>query len=198
MKKTNSNQFQIIKSNFFYPHGGLIIWIFVILELLAFGIAFGAYFYTRSHQFDLFSKAQLGLNQRLATLNTLILISSGYLLALANRNYQKISIKKTGFLILSAILLGVFFIFIKFTEYKEKLQIGLGTGVNDFYDFYWILTAFHALHVILGIFILSYFSYIFLCQKTKPQKNESFEASVIYWHMCDLIWILLFPIIYLL
>ncbi|MBT4763176.1 MAG: nitric oxide reductase [Bdellovibrionaceae bacterium] len=185
-------------SSLFYPHGGLMIWMFVVLELLVFGMAFGVYFYLKNQEPNLFYESQAHLNQQLATINTLLLISSGYVLAIANRGYKQFSSKTTALLILITATLGIAFLIIKLSEYKEKMDAGLNLGVNSFYDVYWLLTGFHAAHVLVGIIILFYFSYLFFSNKHNSEGDTNFDTVAVYWHMCDIIWILLFPIIYLL
>lgn len=183
---------------FFYPHGGFMIWIFVVLELLVFGMAFGAFFYMKSLEPQIFLESKLKLGQGLATINTLLLITSGYLLALAGRGQKDRCHKKTGFLILMSALLGIGFLVVKFIEYQSKMDLGLILGTNNFFDFYWILTGFHFAHVIIGVLILFYFSYLFFKAKKVDDNDMSFDTAITYWHMCDLIWVILFPIIYLL
>ncbi len=184
--------------SFFYPHGGIMIWMFVVLELLVFLMAFGIYFAAKANEPNLFLESQAHLNQKFAAINTLVLISSGYLLALAVKGYEKLSPKVLGGLTLSASALGVLFIVIKFNEYKEKLDAGFHVSFNSFFEFYWVFTLFHAAHVVLGIFLLMYYSYLFFTGSSVKNFEEGFSTSVIYWHMCDIIWILLFPILYLL
>lgn len=184
--------------SFFYPHGGIMIWMFVLLELLVFGMAFAVYFSVKAGDPELFLESQSHLNQKFAAINTLILISSGYLLALAVRGYQKFSSKILGLLTASASALGFLFILIKFSEYKEKIAAGFHIGFNSFFEFYWVFTLFHAAHVVLGIFLLMYYAYLFFKDGAALENKEGFSTAVIYWHMCDIIWILLFPILYLL
>lgn len=184
--------------SFFEPHGGIMIWMFVVLELLVFLMAFGVYFAAKAKEPALFSESQAHLSQVFATVNTLILITSGYLLALAVRGYKSFSQKVLGVLTLSSAVLGVLFLLIKFSEYKEKLTAGFHIGFNSFFEFYWVLTLFHAAHVILGVLLLLYYSYVFFKNEEIVKSEEGFSMAVIYWHMCDIIWILLFPILYLL
>jgi nitric oxide reductase NorE protein len=94
-------------------------------------------------------------------------------------------------------LFGMFFLVLKTVEYYDKIEDGLGMGYNTFFSFYWMLTLFHVVHVIVGLVILIsiYFGVI---KEKKSTTIEDVEAGAAFWHMCDLIWLLLFPIIYLL
>jgi len=93
---------------------------------------------------------------------------------------------------------GAAFVVIKALEYRDKIAHGLTTGVNQFYDFYWLLTAFHLFHVLLGILVLAYVAA--KVHKGKPFAEADFNLKTgsAFWHMCDLIWVLLFAILYLL
>ena len=88
---------------------------------------------------------------------------------------------------------GFLFLVLKCFEYTQKLEAGLGANYNLFFTFYWSLTLFHVIHVLVGLVILLFM----LFGLKKSTKLEDFEASAAFWHMCDLIWLLLFPVIYL-
>ncbi len=186
--------------SFFYPHGGLMVWMFVTLELLVFGIVFCIYFYMKQDEYEVFVESQKHLNQFLATLNTLILITSGYVVALVSHSIKDKAKKfQNGILVLVSALLGVLFLVLKLVEYQEKINSGFVSGTNSFFSLYWLLTGFHAAHVFLGVCFLLYFSYLFFVGKKVNKNNDmGFDTVATYWHMCDLIWVLLFPIVYLL
>ncbi|WNH08887.1 cytochrome c oxidase subunit 3 [Thalassobellus suaedae] len=94
-------------------------------------------------------------------------------------------------------LFGGLFLCLKSFEYYEKLGEGITVGYNTFFTFYWMLTLFHVIHVIVGLVILT--SVYFGIKKEKSNTSiEDVEASGAFWHMCDLIWMMLFPVIYLL
>jgi len=91
---------------------------------------------------------------------------------------------------------GFLFLGLKSVEYYDKLNMGLVLDYNTFFSFYWLLTGFHVIHVLVGLVILSFFYYTLKKQKTESNL-EDIEAGAAFWHMCDLIWLLLFPVIYL-
>lgn len=90
--------------------------------------------------------------------------------------------------------MGLVFLIVKFTEYQLKLSSGITLSTNTFFTFYFLITGFHAVHVALGILIFVIFIQKIKSQKLKP---EDFEAGAAFWHMCDLIWLIIFPFIYL-
>ena len=184
-------------SNPLQPPGGMMIWIFIFMELLAFGLAFIVFSVLRANGLAVFESSQAELNQGLALLNTLVLVTSGYFVVLANGSYDSGRNRYAARWLGAAIALGGVFVIVKAVEYREKIAHGLTTGVNQFFDFYWLLTAFHLFHVLLGILVLAYMA-------RKIQKGEAFAAEDFnlktgsaFWHMCDLIWVLLFRILYL-
>ena len=81
-------------------------------------------------------------------------------------------------------------------EYYAKIELGYTINYNTFFSFYWMLTLFHVIHVLTGIVIL-FFTQRDLKKNKTAANLENFEASATFWHMCDLIWLLLFPVIYL-
>jgi len=81
-------------------------------------------------------------------------------------------------------------------EYQQKIEHGLVLGYDTFFNFYWLLTGFHVIHVLVGMVILISI-YFGLKNEKKTMKLEDIEAGAAFWHMCDLIWLLLFPVLYL-
>jgi nitric oxide reductase NorE protein len=92
---------------------------------------------------------------------------------------------------------GVLFLILKGFEYADKIDMGLTIGYNTFFTFYWMLTLFHVIHVVVGLIILISV-HLGINKNNSKTTVEDVEASAAFWHMCDLIWLLLFPIIYLL
>lgn len=183
--------------NIYYPPGGILIWIIIFLELLTFGAALIAMVYYGNQELELFHNSSLKLNTTFGTINTLFLLSSGFFMAISVEALKKGNTIKFKKLLLLTMLFGVLFLCLKSFEYHEKLSEGLHMGYNSFFTFYWMLTLFHVIHVVVGLVILiSVYSGI--SKKNCTTTLEDVEASAAFWHMCDLIWLLLFPVIYLL
>jgi nitric oxide reductase NorE protein len=175
----------------------MMIWVFIFMELLAFGLAFIVFTALRARSLELFEASQAELNQALALGNTLVLLSSGYLVVLANGSYDRGANRQAARWLAGAIGLGAVFVAVKGVEYRDKIAHGFTTGVSSFFDFYWLLTGFHLFHVLLGMLILAYMAR--KIQTGRPFAAEDFNLKTgsAFWHMCDLIWVLLFPILYL-
>ncbi len=186
---------KINHKSIYYPPGGILMWIIIFLELITFGMALIAMVYYSKEELDVFQHSRLQLNATIGTVNTVFLIVSGYFMALSlDRFKQGNSIKSKRFLWLT-ILGGLLFLGLKGFEYYDKIETGLTLGHNTFFAFYWLLTGFHVIHVLVGLVIL-----LFIQIKLRKHTIalEDFEASAAFWHMCDLIWLLIFPVIYLL
>ncbi|HUH51441.1 MAG TPA: cytochrome c oxidase subunit 3 [Flavobacterium sp.] len=188
---------EINHKSIYYPPGGILVWIIIYLELLTFGLAIFALTYYGAQERAEFHQDSLLLNKPLATINTILLLTSGFFVAQGVVYFRKKAFDKTSKYFLWAVFSGFGFLVLKMLEYYQKLEAGLDMDYSTFFMFYWFLTAFHWVHVLLGIIIL-----LFLRANIQKKKAEAavddIEAGATFWHMCDLIWLLLFPILYLL
>ena len=184
-----------------YPPGDFAIWIIIYIELLTFGLFFIGYIYSRRGDVELFNASQTLLDQRAGFVNTLILIISSYLVIKAVKLVKTINTQdafaKASKYLLMAIGLGGIFLILKMSEFVGKYQDGINLSTNTFFMFYFLLTVFHFLHVLLGMIIL-----FNLYKKTKiggytKADHKGLETGASYWHMVDLLWIVLFPLIYI-
>lgn len=182
--------------SFFYPPGGILLWLIIFVEMLSFGFALIAFAYYRSLDPDTFRSSGNLINANLATLNTILLLLSGFFMANAVKQFHIKAYKSAQRASLFAMMGGLLFISIKLFEYYGKLENGYTLSFNMFFTFYWLLTGFHLIHVLTGLVIL-YFLSRKLKQHPEQLKPEDFEAGAAFWHMCDLIWLLLFPVLYL-
>ena len=114
---------------------------------------------------------------------------------------NKVPIEKqiddTAKYMLWAIFSGIAFLILKLSEYYPKINAGLDMNYSSFFMNYWLLTGFHWIHVLAGVVIL-YIIRRSILKKKNEASLEDLEAGTAFWHMCDLIWLLLFPILYLL
>lgn len=179
-----------------YPPGDLAIWIFILAEMLAFGVLFVVYAFSRAHQVELFNASQLTLNRTAGAINTLVLITSSYCVVRAVSAIKQNLSRPCAYWLSGAVLLGGIFIGIKLWEFHEKYLAGISLDTNDFYMFYLTLTFFHFLHVLMGMVILA-----FVIAKARrggysAQDHVGVETGASFWHMVDLLWIILFPLVY--
>ncbi len=186
------------------------MWLFMMTEVMFFGGFFLGYSIYRSEYFESFVNGSHHLAMFLGGLNTVVLITSSVTMAFAVRAAQ-LGKKKhiTAFLVMT-LLLACTFMVVKFIEYKDKWDHHLIPGmdfvwtdpgdprtVQLFYGFYFCMTGMHGLHVIIGVGLI-----IWLLIRVKQNKFTSeyyapIENFGLYWHFVDLIWIFLFPLLYL-
>ncbi len=182
--------------NIYYPPGGILMWIIIFLELITFGMAIVAFVYFGKQNSELYHQSRLQLNTTFGAINTFFLLTSGYFMANAVHQFKENNIHKSSFYFKLTMLGGFLFIILKSIEYYHKIEAGISLDTNIFFSFYWMLTGFHVIHVIIGLVILSWTNYG-INKENSDTTIEDIEACGAFWHMCDLIWLLLFPVLYL-
>jgi nitric oxide reductase NorE protein len=170
--------------------GEPMMWVLIVSELLVFGGGMAAMTAMRLTDPTGFAEAQSQLDRVGAALNTVVLVTSGLLAALAVRAAEAGQVTQKRMLLAGAMVLGVVFIVIKGAEYADKAARGISFETHPFFTFYYLLTGFHAAHVIAGILLLGLVALL-----KDPRATETGAA---FWHMVDLVWVVLFPIVYLL
>jgi nitric oxide reductase NorE protein len=180
----------------YYPPGGILMWIIIFLELITFGMAIVAFAYYASEQPELFHHSRMQLNSTFGAINTVFLLTSGFFMANAVHEFKENNLKKSSLYFKLTMLGGLLFLILKSVEYYHKIEAGITPETNVFFTFYWLLTAFHLVHVIMGLIILIWTNYGMM-KKKSDAGVEDIEACAAFWHMCDLIWLLLFPVLYL-
>lgn len=177
--------------------GDFAIWIFIFAEMLAFGVMFVAYAFTRAYDVQLFNQSQLTLNRTSGAINTLVLIASSYCVANAVSAIRQGYATKCANWLIGTCLLGGVFVVVKMAEFIEKFDAGISLSTNNFYMFYLSLTFFHFMHVLMGMVIL--ISIIIKARRGgySAQDYVGVESGASFWHMVDFLWIILFPLIYI-
>lgn len=170
--------------------GDLMMWVLIVSEFLVFGAALLAFLAVRATDPAGFSADQAMLDRTAGALNTVVLVTSGLFAALAVVSREREQRTRARWWLLAAGSLGIIFLIVKSFEYGHKADLGIGIETSSFYTFYYLTTGFHALHVVAGIIMLGLVAWV--------DSVRNVEAAVAFWHMVDFIWVLLFPIIYLL
>ena len=177
--------------------GDLAIWFFIFAELLIFGIAFLSYAIARVQNVEMFNQYQLTLNSELGAANTLLLITASYFVVRAIHAIRVDNVKGCITWLYASLGCGAGFLLLKSVEYHDKFSHGINLSTNTFYMFYLSLTMFHFMHVIFGMIIL--FSITIKAQRGgySAKNYIGIETGASYWHMVDLVWIILFPLVYI-
>lgn len=179
-----------------YPPGDLAIWIFILAELSVFAIFFASYAFTRMGNPELFDTYQQTLDRRAALINTLALITSSYFVVRAVAAIREGSQSGCARWLLAALAMGLLFLAVKSAEYTHHLGAGVNLSTNTFYMFYLSLTFFHFMHVILGMVILAAVAIKARSGGYSAAEHTGVETGASYWHMVDLVWLILFPLVY--
>ncbi len=178
--------------------GDIAWWFFLGAEFATLCMFFVVFAFMRKAELEHFQAAQEILDPRYALANSLVLITSGYFVARGLLSMRSGNRPVASRWMLAAALFGLLFVGIKTTEYVHKFQLGLSFSSGTFWFFYYFLTGFHFLHVLLGLGFLVWVA----MQLRKPDPEEKLlpvaESCGAFWHMLDLVWIVLFPILYLL
>jgi cytochrome c oxidase subunit 3 len=196
------------------------IWLFLASEVLFFSGLFVAYGVYRAHHPELFRYAALFLDWRMGAINTVVLISSSLAAAWSVRAAQLGQRRVLAFTLLATLALAATFMVIKYLEYSHKLHNGVGWGpscspspellaslpeaaralpvpphLGTFFSIYYMMTGLHGIHVLVGMGLYGWL----LARRADfgPGYYGPVDTVALYWHLVDLIWIFLFPLLYL-
>ena len=178
------------------------IWIFILLDMLIFTEMFGIFAWYRAENRELFESSQQTVNPVYGLVYTLLLLASSWCVVMAVSAVRKRLFEIASRFVLWGFALGAAFVAIKFVEYGEKLHSGITPVTNQFFMFYFVMTFVHLLHVSVGLGVLLYMrNQVCGLQHSGigPDRNpmRMIEAGAVYWHMVDLLWVVLFALFYL-
>jgi nitric oxide reductase NorE protein len=171
---------------------------FIVADLMAFGLFFAFFMIGRRAQVALFERSAALLNADVGMLNTLILVTSSWLVVLAVRGARRGERKAVRTFLALAFVVGAGFAVTKVSEYAEKVSHGVTLLTNDFFMFYFVLTGIHFLHFLIGMGVLAMLWFKAGREAVDGPLFGWLESGGLYWHMVDLLWIVLFPMLYLL
>ena len=176
------------------------VWLFLASEVMLFGGLFSAYILLRLTDPNWINYGQNALNVPLATLNTVVLITSSVTMVMSWVSLKLKDLKKYKMYMGATLLCSFIFLIIKYFEYTAKFDHGLYPSTNNFLAVYFTITGLHALHIIGGIVVNGYFYGPGIKMwDTEPERfTNRIEIAGLYWHFVDLVWIFLFPALYLL
>ncbi len=192
-----------------FDSGRMGIWLFLVTEVLFFGGLFCAFAIFRNWYFSSFVEAHHHLDKVMGAVNTLVLIGSSLTMALAVRAAQENKRQLCNFLLAITLLCAGIFLVVKYGEYTHKLHDGLLPGKffsakgfsspnpGVFFAIYFMMTGIHGLHVVIGMGLIAWI----LIRNNRGDFSSKYYAPVegvgLYWHLVDLVWIYLFPLLYL-
>jgi heme/copper-type cytochrome/quinol oxidase subunit 3 len=178
-------------------HGKIGMWLFLASEIMFFAGFFSAFVVLRNANLPVFEAGAAELDYRLATLNTAILIGSSLTMALSILFLEKKDEAKFRLFLFLTILGACGFLCVKYVEYTTKFHHGLFPSTSSFFGLYYLMTGFHGIHVVGGMIPMVWMLMKSLFGKNGYKDAKRVEVLGLYWHFVDLVWIFLFPILYL-
>jgi nitric oxide reductase NorE protein len=173
------------------------VWFFIFADMCAFALFFLIFSIGRMAQTELYEASRQQLDLVMGMSNTLILLTSGAFMARATSLARAGDWQGTRTALLLTLAVGSAFAVTKALEWGAKAEHGIGLTTNEFFTYYFVFTGIHFLHFVVGIGVLLVL--IGRCRQDLPQTDRLrwIEAGGAYWHMVDLLWIVLFAMIYL-
>lgn len=177
------------------------VWVLIFGELSMFTVLFASFIFYRAASPELYIASQASLHHGLGAFNTLVLLGSSYFVAMAMAALrQQHGYERVRRHLRHAMLCGALFVVVKLIEYASALSQGFNLLTNEFFMFYFTLTGIHLVHVLVGLLLLAALSRQvgskLSVAGTISEALAGFSTS--FWHMVDIVWIVLFPLLYLL
>ena len=184
------------------------MWVFLITEIMFFGGLFCAYMVYRYMYFQAWEAGSEHMDFWYGTINTAVLLTSSLTMAMASQAAESPAQLRRLVLacLLATALLGLAFMVIKGFEYKEDIDKHLvpgpgfalpQQGAQLFFGLYWLVTGVHAIHLSVGIVLVGRLFWEFYRSELPTKENPELEVTALYWHLVDIVWIFLYPLIYL-
>ena len=173
------------------------VWVAIGADSVIFAILFMSFMQARLTDPGVFEASRQTLNMHLGGIDTLILLTSSWSVALAIQALKRGLVDRVPRYVLGGALTGLMFMVSKSIEYFQKFAEGLTPATNDFYMWYFTLTGIHLLHVIFGTCLLTY---VWINSRRAAYSSSNRvvpECVASYWHLVDLLWIVIFPLLYL-
>lgn len=174
------------------------VWIFVGADMAFFGLLFVSFMLGRRDNVAIFEAGRDALDFNFGGINTLILLTSSWFVALAVNAARRDQVQTLCRCLIGALLSGAAFGVSKIVEYTREIGAGYTPATNDFFMYYFTLTGIHFMHVIAGCVVLT----VMLLKARRGgysgASHAGLEVGATYWHMVDLLWIVIFPLLYLL
>jgi cytochrome c oxidase subunit 3 len=185
------------------------MWLFLTSEVMFFGVMFTAYLIYRRAFPQTFAEASTHLDQVLGSINTFLLLTSSFTVALAVNSIRRGMRKWMVAFLALTILLGLAFLGVKFLEYSHEIEQNLFPGGNFvypgahpqnaqlFFSLYFLMTGWHALHMLVGISMVSLVALLGILGRFTAQDHAPVEIVGLFWHFVDIVWLFIFPLLYL-
>jgi len=172
-------------------------WTFIVADASLFALLFFQFSRDRSLQPALFDEGQRDMMVLLGTVNTLVLVSSSWLMASAVRDMCRHSVRTGLRLIAGTAALGFVFAAVKISEYVLALRSGHTISTSPFFMYYFVITGIHLVHLMIGVVAVVVVGWRLRVGIRRPLDRTFLECGAAYWHLVDLLWMFIFPMLYL-
>lgn len=172
-------------------------WVFILGDMTVFGFAFAVYLGARMGDPALFDAGQQQLDVAIGVFNTLLLLMSSLLVVVGVRAVGRRRRQTAQRLFAGAIACGLAFVVNKVVEYSSKLDAGFTPATDEFWTYYYVLTGLHLFHLVVGLGVLAFLIRQARSATLTARRYSYVEGGACFWHMVDLLWIILFPLLYL-
>ena len=174
------------------------IWVLIFGDMVAFAVFFGVFMHSRGSHVVMFDESRRHLHVGYAVVNTALLLTSSLFVAISVRAYRAGNQRMAPRLIVFAAVCGLGFVANKALEYQDKFDNGITFTTNLFYTFFFTITGIHLLHVLIGLVGLAFVWRMTRRADRRPGNLLIIEVGASFWHMVDLLWLVIFPLLYLL
>jgi nitric oxide reductase NorE protein len=177
--------------------GELGIWVLILGDMTVFALLFGVFVYYRGRQPALFARSQTDLHQTFGAVNTLLLLTGSLFVITAVRAIRAGMRRLAPSALSVALVCGCAFLVNKGLEWSDLLSHGHRPAGNNFFTYFFVLTGIHAFHLLIGMGVLITLFILSRKDKLTPRQFAFVEGGACFWHMVDLLWIVLFALLYL-
>lgn len=173
------------------------IWLFVLADMSMFAVFFGVFLIERSRAREAFETGRQALSMESGAINTVLLLTSSLMVVYAVNAHARNQTHWQRVLLVSAVLCGIGFVIVKLSEWARLFSQGVTPSIGGFFGYYFMFTGIHLAHVVIGIFVLIRLAKAAVLVLAGTRGTVLVEAGAIFWHMIDLLWMVLFPLFYL-
>lgn len=173
------------------------VWILIIGDLIVFGVIFLAFLHARGGEPAVFEESQVALHRAFGVLNTLLLLTSSLFVASAVAAMRPPAAGTARRFLFAALACAVMFLVDKGIEWTDLITGGHGATSNAYFMYFFVMTGLHAVHVVLGVILLIAMTRIARAGKLTKSQIDTVESFGCCWHLVDVLWLIIFPLLYL-
>jgi len=176
--------------------GELGLWVFILGDMTLFGLFFAVFLWENRRDRLAFAESAAHLHRSIGAVNTLVLLLSSYLVVIALHAHRRGSTSKARAVLVAVLGCAMVFAALKVVEYSTAITSGHVVTSNMFWTFYFVLTGIHLLHVLIGAVLVTLWRKKCRSDRSATSAGRFSEIAAVYWHMVDLLWVVIFTLLY--